>query len=561
MRPRIALLAATAALASILTGCSAAWHTADADREVYAIVEAKQERVFGCPLPFSVEPSRVVQNYFAEAAARARAHGVEAPLQDPPAEPLPTPTVDPIPITMADALHLAVLANRTYQEEKEDVYLTALALTVERYLFDPQAFATGTVDLVNNQEVRERTFDGVADVGFSRLLADGTLVTASLGLTALKFINQELGDSVATALAFTLEKPLWRGSDRRIVQENLIQAERNALYSVRSFARFEQEFAVSVASQYLSVLQQRQIVLNEWQNYRSLVLGRERAESLAEAERLPEFQVDQARQDELRAYNRWIVQREAYLNALDEFKIVLGIPIESPIMLAPAELERLAAAGLRGTEVDVSETVGRALELRFDLMNTRGGVEDACRKVRVAEDDLKGDVDLVASIGYDSTTLRPQSARLEFHKGVYAIGLEIDLPIDRLVERNALRETQIDLVRAERSLSQQEDTVALEVRRAYRALVQARESYTIQAQSLELAERRVESTQILLQAGRASQRDVLEAQDALIQAQNALTRALVSHTIADLEFRRDVGTLVVNREGQIHDWSLTGDHR
>jgi hypothetical protein len=50
---------------------------------------------------------------------------------------------------------------------------------------------------------------------------------------------------------------------------------------------------------------------------------------------------------------------------------------------------------------------------------------------------------------------------------------------------------------------------------------------------------------------------VLEAQQALVEARNALVRALVDHTIADLEFRRDVGALVVDEKGQIHDWILT----
>ena len=66
---------------------------------------------------------------------------------------------------------------------------------------------------------------------------------------------------------------------------------------------------------------------------------------------------------------------------------------------------------------------------------------------------------------------------------------------------------------------------------------------------------------MLLQAGRATQRNVLDAEDALLRTRNALTGALVTHTIAGLEFERDVGTLVVDEEGQIHGWILTNDGR
>jgi outer membrane protein TolC len=60
---------------------------------------------------------------------------------------------------------------------------------------------------------------------------------------------------------------------------------------------------------------------------------------------------------------------------------------------------------------------------------------------------------------------------------------------------------------------------------------------------------RVESTTLLLEAGRSTTRDLLEAQDALLQAQNNLTAALVSHAIAKLSFFRDVGILQVRPDG------------
>lgn len=539
-------------------GCGAAYYTEQANAETYAIVADKQTEAFGERSPFTIEPDPKIYEFFRRAAAHYELpEGLEP--GDVPEHSLPRKGPGAVRITMAEALRLAVHANRNYQAEKEQVYLTALALTFERYLFDPQPFATGTVNAVNDTGAVKRTWDGTSDVGFSQQLADGATVVANLGLTALKFINKELGDTIDSTLDFSLRQPLWRGAGRRIVQENLRQAERNALYQVRSFARFEKSFAVDVATQYLNVLQERQIVLNEFANYQSLVLSRKRAEELAEAERLPEFQVDQARQDELRAYNRWIVERERYTNSVDAFKIQLGIPVVSPIELVPEEMERLVEAGLQRPDVERDEAVATALVTRLDLANTRGAVEDSLRKIVVAEDGLEGDVDLVASIGYasDNPNRSPESARLAFHRGDYSIGFDIDLPVDRLQERNALRRTQIDHEQAERNLTLLEDRVTLQVRQAFRRLEQARQSYEIQARSVELAEQRVESTQLLLQAGRANQRDVLEAQQALVEAQNALTRAVVDHTIAGLEFQRDVGTLTVNQEGQIHGWILS----
>ena len=565
-------------LTALVAGCSSGYYTQDADHEVYGIVADKNAQALGSVREqFTVQPNPNVPALLEQTRQKPPAPavpvkaGAEAaqpatletsiPENLPP--PVPEPGPDAVRLTVADAMRVAVGASRDYQTQKETVYLSALALTFQRYLFRPQPFATGTVDYASEHDGanRVRSWDPGADVGVSQALADGAVVAGSLGVTALKFLNRQLGDTVDSTLNFSLSQPLWRGAGRRIVQENLLQAERNALYAIRTFARFEQTFAVNVASEYLQVLQQRDSVLNSWESYLSLKRGRERAEWLAKAELQAEFEVDQARQSELSAYNRWVVERENYVNAVDSFKIMLGIPVTTEIALEPAEFGRLSAGGLRQPDLLLPDAIDKALTTRLDLANTREGLEDAGRRILIAEDGLKGDVDLVASIGYASRADRPQSARIQLSRGDYAVGFDIDLPVDRLQERNALRETQLAQQVATRALERQRDDVILAVRRAHRRLRQAHESYQIQQRSVTLAERRVESTQLLLQAGRAKQRDVLEAESDLLGARNNLTTALVTHTIAGLEFERDTGTLLVDEEGQIHGWILTDDGR
>ena len=106
-----------------------------------------------------------------------------------------------------------------------------------------------------------------------------------------------------------------------------------------------------------------------------------------------------------------------------------------------------------------------------------------------------------------------------------------------------------------------EDQVKLDIRNALRTLRQARESYKIQSQSLITAQRRVDSTQLFLQLGRAEIRDLLEAQEDLIDAQNALTAALVDYRIAELELQRDAGVLIVNERGLWTEYRSDNDER
>jgi outer membrane protein TolC len=294
-------------------------------------------------------------------------------------------------------------------------------------------------------------------------------------------------------------------------------------------------------------------VVNEWKNYQSLKNDRIRAELFARAQRLPEFQVDQARQDELKAYNRWILAWEDFVNGVDELKLFIGIPVETEIMVDTAEIDRLLAEGLKKPREDVKSAIEVALKNRLDVKNMQDGLEDARRKIKVAEDALKGDVDLVASIGYESDPDSRHSAWLEFKKGSYVLGLDIDLPVDRLEQANALKKTRIERNRAQRELKRFTDQVVLSVRSAFRRLQQTRQSHEIQKRSVELAKRRVESTRLLLQAGRAIQRDVLDAQQALLEAQNAFSASLINHTIAELAFREHLGTLYVDGKGRIYE--------
>ncbi len=88
-----------------------------------------------------------------------------------------------------------------------------------------------------------------------------------------------------------------------------------------------------------------------------------------------------------------------------------------------------------------------------------------------------------------------------------------------------------------------------DVRNVLRSLLEARETIQIQAEAVRVAQRRVDSTDLFLQAGRAEIRDLLEAQNALNSAQDALTSAVVNYRIGELRLQRDLGVLQVDNRG------------
>ena len=67
---------------------------------------------------------------------------------------------------------------------------------------------------------------------------------------------------------------------------------------------------------------------------------------------------------------------------------------------------------------------------------------------------------------------------------------------------------------------------------------------------MKLAERRVEEQNLLAELGRAKALDQVDAQNSLIDSKNQRTQALVTHTIARLQFWNNMGILYIKDHGQ-----------
>ncbi len=607
-RPRAARSAALLAscllcAASLLWGCSAEWYRRSADEEAVAIVTARQKSELGVDEPFRVRqapldvdavarpgtiedlkrtpPPQPIRSLGAlpglpSAAPKAppapeppsgetrTEPGVETPPPKPPAkagaegEGAPARVSVQI-LSLQDALRVAFANNRSYQSRKESVYLSALSLTLARHNFAPILFGSAGGDLESGPDGRSGSLS--SNFGLNLLLTSGARLSLNIANTLVKYFTGNRREVASTVLRGTLTQPLFRGFGTRIAREPLTQAERNVVYQVRELERARKELAVSTIAEYYRVLQTRDRVTNEYNNWQSLVTSRDRVEALADAERVPRYQVDQARQQEFQAQSNWIDAVANYEAALDRFKITLGIPTDTPIALDQSELEKLEREPVESMPIPVERAVEIALAERLDLRTARDQVEDAERKVAVARDALQMQLDLVASASAPSAS-EPGGAQLplkfESEDLTYSFGFDLDLPIDRKAERNAYVSALISLDRSRREHSLQLDNVRLAVRDAYRRLEREIASYKIQKASVALAEQRVESTGYLLQAGRAQTRDLLESQSALLSARNSLTAALINYAIARQEFLLEIEALRVDESGRLGSVPLGG---
>ncbi len=519
-----ALIAAL--ILGIAGACSPEHYKAEADREVYQIIEDKWRDDFGDKSNYIISDSNTPA-----APNDIRIEDAAAPTGV---------------ISLAHAVAIATARNRDYLRQKEQLYLSALDLTLARHRFARQWF--GTIDAGYSRDSSDEDVGYDAETGFNQLMADGARISTNIAIDWARFLTGDPRTSLGSVLSASVTQPLLRGSGRKVVQENLTQAERNALYQIRSFNRYRKTFVVSIVDDYFRVLQQRDAVTNARNSYESKVKLRERLEMEANEGVTPQYQVDQAEQSELLARDSLTRAQQRYEQQLDAFKIRLSLPTDADIELDQNELEAMAKIGIVEPDYELETAIETALAQRLDLANSKDAVDDAERKVIVAADNLGVELNLIGSANVGSTP-DTKFQRLQFHEGSYSLGLESDLPLDRKAERNAYREALITLEQKQRDYDNDVDEVKLDVRDAYRKLREEAESYRTQQKALELAKARVAVAPILWEAGRMNARDYLESQDDLLQAQNNVTSALVSHAIAKLNFFRDVGILQVRPDG------------
>ena len=604
-------------LVLVQAGCrSPSEYRTEADRVASDIITEKQKEALGRTEPFDIErPSDILRRRLLEgqnlAYAGQASLGTDQlkPIKHWPEEDYPRvvssdddPNIrvdsnEPIKLSLMQALQVGARNSPAYQFRKENVFQAALDLDLERNEFR-NIFTGRVASLVSTDASGNETVSGTvnsADVGLGRKLQSGVELSTALAVDLASLLTQGGASSLGLVADASISIPLLRGSGKHIVREPLTQAERNVVYAIYDFERFKRTFAVSLARDYLRVLQQVDQVTNAEENYRRVIASARWSRRLADAGRLSEIEVDQAVQSELRARNSWISAKEQYKNRLDAFKSTIGLPPDALIELDRNDLKQLRVPasklveeivgqedsegaqetppadapivlippsdeGAGPLEIDESTAVRLALDNRLDLRMALGAVYDAQRDVVIRADALGAELTLFGTAGNIGARRNVGSAtrddaELRFDQGSYSALLTLDLPIERTAERNVYRKSFINLERAVRDVQTLEDQIKLSVRGELRDLLESRESLKIQARSVVVAQKRVKSANLFLEAGRAQIRDLLEAQESLLGAQNSLTSAVINYRIAELEVQQDMGLLQVDESGLWREFS------
>ncbi len=452
------------------------------------------------------------------------------------------------PMDLRAALRQAQETGREFITAEEEYILAAIRLLVERHLWSPQFFATISPQVVaeNPEFARSTTaFQVVNELRVTQRLPYGGQVEARYLYTLTEQLRRAVGDRFTSSNQLILSGtlPLLRGAGD-VAREDLIQAERNLVYAARTFENFRRQYLVEIAGDYFDLVLLKSQIKNQEQVLGLLRRLEDRTRALVAAGRLSEFQQNIAASDVLRGTTALSNAREAYLLALDRFKVRLGLNVDTNIDIQPVDV------GLPSPEITPEAATAAALDYRLDLQTRRDQLDDTLRGVNNAKNALLPDLNLFGSATVGSGSARVNDFVFQNDGPTTLVGgVTFGLPLNREVERLNLRQATINAERARRDFEEFRDQVVIDVRARVRELDRSKFDLDLQRRSVYINERRAEEQEI--KKDEVTPQEVVDSATSLLNALNARDRALTDLRLAVLNYLRATGQLRVERDGML----------
>ncbi|HRF01037.1 MAG TPA: hypothetical protein PLI18_10995 [Pirellulaceae bacterium] len=389
-----------------------------------------------------------------------------------------------VTITMKDAVELARLHSRDYQRQNEELYLSALDVSLERFNFESRLFAGYGTDFTALGRVRgggesSSVLDastGSRGIRLEKLGTTGSTLVVGLANSMLWQFSGPNNHTPNTLIDFSIVQPLLRGAGRDRILESLTNSERTLLANVRQMERYRRGFMLSVttgrspgpgparggaqiapssnasaqAGGYIGLLQNQQDIRIQESNIASLRNILSQFQAFAEADRVDFLQVQQSQSALFDAQARLLQTRNAYETTLDSYKITLGLPPELRVSIRDAFLDQFQLIDTSMTERQnaLAELQSKAGESIVDLIDSR---VDLLNRT-FTEDGRPIDQRPLRSIRYDARVrdlLDQVRVRL----------LEAETQC-RAIRTESLPRAESDVLRLEDSLDERRDALA-----------------------------------------------------------------------------------------------------
>lgn len=455
------------------------------------------------------------------------------------------PPEEPMILDLPEVFRLSHKTAREFLSAEEEYILAAINLLIERHLWGPRLFNDTTVAFEGDQGDGNvsHILNIINELRATQRLPYGGQVEAKWLWEATENLRSAATGQYVQSSELSLDAsiPLLRGAGIA-AREDRIQAERGIIYAARDFEAFRREFLVDLARDYFGLLQQRASIRNQACQLESLLEVERRQEAWYDAGRIPEYDLNNARNNVRRAQANLANLKENFALSLDRFKLRLGIPVERPVQI------RQVLLNLPEPQITPEQATQAALAYRLDLQNARDFLDDSRRGVLVARNDLLPDLTVGAGVRLPTDPdEREGGVAYQPNDVKYDASVTFGLPLDRKIERLNVRRSVIELAQSERGYEQFRDELVLDVRASVREIDRARFNLLLAEEQVRLTMRRQREQEI--KVDEITTQEQLDALDELLEAENARDQARTDLRNAVLEYLLATGQMRVGNDG------------
>lgn len=323
------------------------------------------------------------------------------------------------------ALEIGLMNSREFQDRREDLYLAALPVTLERFNLAAQGFFTETAVLDFAGKALGRSPSESAafgtGMGMGKLFPTGALLLVKLANSVVVDLTGDRPTTTLSNLSLSLSQPFLQGGGRAVTLEPLTLSERNLLYAIRSYARFRKLYYVAISAGggitnnpyglqglsvnlgrgiggnltapsvgYLPILLQAAVIANQKRNIDALENLLKLYQAFREGGQQSDLQVSQVEQQLIGSRNQLLGNSNSgvnsggggggqgirgYLDTVDNFKLQLGLPLTVGLefdetMLRPIR-DQLARFESVYAQVKEAETLARRYEPQVPVAQSR----------------------------------------------------------------------------------------------------------------------------------------------------------------------------------------------
>lgn len=218
----------------------------------------------------------------------------------------------------------------------------------------------------------------------------------------------------------------------------------------------------------------------------------------------------------------------------DALLSVLGLPIATDIELVDKEIN------FEPVPLEPERLISTAIRRRPEIVAAQERLAKSVLNIRVAHNAQLPQLDLVASYGRAQTT-RTLPGNIDVATDVWTAGVVASFPLGNVAARSTLSQAELERKRIQIELEQTKRNVEIGVRAAVIKLRKSEERIKSLTLAIEQAKGKLEVGKAQFVLGQATNLDITDAQQAILNAETDFLTAIIGYNIGLAELEASIG--------------------